>query len=79
MSIRHSALFEVDPNKFGADNIADAARVLRLCAKGARLEAAGRSTRAVERQLDRIREDSLTRAAEREADRQTKRDAKRRR
>lgn len=72
MTIRHSSLFQLDPEKFGADNIADAARVLRLCAKGARLEQQGRSTRAIEAQLDRIREDSLDRAAEREAERQTK-------
>ena len=69
MSIRHSALFEVDPAKFGADNIADSLRVIRLCAKGARLEQQGRSTRAIERQLDRIREESEARAAEREAKR----------
>ena len=73
MSIRHARVFELDPNKFGADNIADSLKVIRLCAKGARLEAAGRSTRAIETQLDRIATESAERQAEREADRQAKR------
>jgi D-serine deaminase-like pyridoxal phosphate-dependent protein len=71
--VRLSDLFELDPEKFGADNPRDAVRMARLCAKGARLEAAGKSTRAVEAELDRIQQESRERTAARNAQRRTAR------
>ncbi|MFB7669553.1 hypothetical protein ACFC1R_37565 [Kitasatospora sp. NPDC056138] len=65
--------FELDPEKFGADNPRDAARLFRLCAKATRLEQAGRSTTAVEQEMERIQEDSRLRAEARQAERDAQR------
>lgn len=61
--------FELDHEKFGADNVADAARLFRLCVKANRLEQSGKPTNRVEAQMDRIQEDSRTRAEARRAER----------
>ncbi|WP_431679288.1 hypothetical protein [Kitasatospora sp. KL5] len=67
------SFFELDHEKFGADNVADAARLFRLCAKANRLEQRGKSTARIEAQMDRIQEDSRVRAEARQVERDAKR------
>ncbi|MET9612951.1 hypothetical protein [Kitasatospora indigofera] len=51
----------LDPREMGADNIGDAARVFLLCARAARAEARGKSTKRLEARMDRIQNKAIER------------------
>ncbi|MBY8888042.1 hypothetical protein K7472_24840 [Streptomyces sp. PTM05] len=62
------ALTDRDPH-----NARETARVIYLAAKAVRLEARGKSTRAIEREIDRIRETAQAREDARTARRAARR------
>ncbi len=51
----------LNPREAGADNVADAARVFILCARAARAEARGKSTKRLEARMDRIQKEANAR------------------
>ncbi|GHH71372.1 hypothetical protein GCM10018781_32570 [Kitasatospora indigofera] len=51
----------LDPREMGADNIGDAARLFMLCARAARAESRGKSTKRLEARMDRIQKDARER------------------
>lgn len=51
----------LDPREMGADNLGDAARVFILCARAARAEARGKSTKRLEARMDRIQKEARER------------------
>ncbi|GGV01938.1 hypothetical protein GCM10010495_11450 [Kitasatospora herbaricolor] len=51
----------LDPREMGADNLGDAARVFLLCARAARAESRGKSTKRLEARMDRIQKQAQER------------------
>ena len=51
----------LNPRETGADNVTDAARVFLLCARAARAEARGKSTKRIEKRMDRIQQQAIER------------------